>query len=183
MPGATPFFAALAFLALCLPGWAPPAAAGDDDVPLQKYLAHLYLNDSLETVRRIYPPTREWPSYREPKGGVARIKVQGVSAKNFPEEVDILWVGMRNDRVVEIQLVYGAEYTGGTPPDSLAKELALIYGEPKMSETGKFYWTDGERVLRVFYAQVPVLRGKRRVVEMRTSLQLLTADLVHRKGE
>ncbi|MFA6315939.1 MAG: hypothetical protein WC943_00840 [Elusimicrobiota bacterium] len=97
--------------------------------------------------------------------------------------MDLLWVGMRDDRVVEIQLVYGADYTGETSPDSLARELALIYGESKMSETGKFYWNDGERVLRVFYAQVPVLRGKRKVTEMRTSLQLMAADLVRRKGE
>ncbi|MBI5884277.1 MAG: hypothetical protein HZB91_14370 [Elusimicrobia bacterium] len=166
--------------------WTPvPTASADDEeqVAIQKYLAHLYLNDSLETVKRIYPPTRDWPSHREPKGGVTRIKVQGVSAKNFPDEVDLLWVGMRNDRVVEIQLVYDADYTSETTPDSLARELALVYGEPKMSETGKFHWSDGERVLRVFYAQVPVLKGKRKVVEMRTSMQLLAADLVRRKGE
>ncbi|MBI4678599.1 MAG: hypothetical protein HY748_13560 [Elusimicrobia bacterium] len=163
--------------------WAPPVWAQDEEVVLQKYLAHLYLGDPLETVRRIYPPTRDWPSYREPKGGVNRIKIQRVSAKHFPDEVDIMWVGMRGDRVVEIQLIYGADYTSETTPESLAKELALVYGEPKMSETDKFYWTDGERVLRVFYAQVPVLRGKRKVAEMRTSLQLMTADLVRRKGE
>jgi hypothetical protein len=142
--------------------WSPalPVSADEEEqVVLQKYLAHLYLNDSLETVKRIYPPTRDWPSHREPKGGVTRIKVQGVSAKNFPDEVDLLWVGMRDDRVVEIQLVYDADYTSETPPDSLARELALIY------------------------AQVPALKGRRKVVEMRTSMQLLAADLVRRKGE
>ncbi|MBI5625423.1 MAG: hypothetical protein HY924_16720 [Elusimicrobia bacterium] len=173
----------LSAVLVSLPVVLPAAADDEEPVVIQKYLAHLYLNDSLETVKRIYPPTREWPSYREPKGGVTRIKVQGVSAKNFPQEVDLLWVGMRGDRVVEIQLVYSAAYSSETTPDSLAQELALIYGEPKKSETGKFYWSDGERVLRVFYTDVPVLRGRRKVVEMRTTLQLLSADLLHRKGE
>lgn len=154
------------------------AAAGDEDVAIQKYLVHLYLGDPLETVQSIYPPLRDWPSYVEPKGRVTRMKLQRVSARHFPANVDIMWVGLRHDRVVEIQLVYDADYSSETTVEGLANELSLIYGEAKLSGTGKFYWTDGARVLRVFNAQVPVLRDGERAVELRTSLQLMTADLV-----
>ena len=149
-----------------------PRAGADDDTPLQRYLAHLYLGDSREIVERMYPPLRDWPTHVVPRGKVSRIRIEAASAKSFPRTLDTMWVGMKKDRVVEILLIYDAETTREKSVEVVADELALIYGEPKRTET-KFWWSDNDTVLRVYYTELPVLKGKEPGVELRTTLQIM----------
>lgn len=166
--------AVLAFSAIL-----PAAAFAQEEVSVQRYLAHLTLGDSLKDVQKIYVPTQEWPSYIEPRGHVKRIKVERASVKSMPRPIDILWLGMKKGRLVEIQLVYEAEHTRKKSVEALAGDLALIYGEPKSAD-GKYWWSDGKTVIRVFTAEVPALIEGEKGVEFRTSLQLMEEGLFKR---
>ncbi len=160
----------------------PARSFAQDNPPLQRYLVDLYLGDNLDTVRRVYPQaaSREWPSYIDPRTRVSRIQVRKTSAKRFPARAETLWLGARGDRLVEIQVIYDEDYTRDNPPEALVKELSLVYGEPKRSGTGKFWWSDGEQVLRVHYIEVPVMVGRQKSVELRTCIQLMDAGLLRR---
>ena len=103
-------FVLLAALALLSPAAAPPASS-EDEASIQRYLGHLYLGDTLEEVRRVYPPAQEWPSFVEPRGHVTRIRVERGYVKSMPLDIDTLWLGMKKGRLVEIQLVYDAGFT------------------------------------------------------------------------
>lgn len=155
----------------------------EEEIVIQKYLADLYLGDSLEQIKIVYPPAAKWTSYREPRGGVDRIHIRRSQAKRFPPRVEALWLGLRKDRLVEIWLIYDADYSSEKSAEALASDLALIYGEPRRTG-GRFWWTDGERVIRVINARLPALSPEREEgVELRTSIQLITADLFHRKRD
>jgi len=94
-----------------------------------------------------------------------------------------MWLGMKRDRLVEIQLIYDAAYTREESVEQLAGELSLIYGEPRRSQ-GKFWWTDGETVLRAFYAEVPSpQKDDAGAVELRTSLQVMDAGLFEKAAD
>jgi hypothetical protein len=165
----------LALLAL------PARAEVDEDVKVQRYLADLYLGDSLELIQKLYPKAGDWPSHIEPRGNVTRVRVERRYAKKMPQSVDIMWVSLKNDRLVELQLIYSAAYSRRKSAEQLAGDFALIYGEPERRDN-KFWWTDGKTVLRVMLAEIPALDeegqpGK----ELRTSLQLMNADLFQRK--
>ena len=161
-------------------------ACAEEDVVIQRYLAHLYLGDVMEDIQRIYAPAQEWPSYLENTGlgHVKRYRVERSYLKVPDPKIDTMYLGMkksalRAESLVEIQLVYTAKYSRSKSAEELAGDLALIYGEPHRSE-GKFWWSDGKTVLRVFYAEVPVLKGGGQGVELRTSLQIMEQNLFQR---
>ncbi len=151
--------------------------------PVQRHLAHLKLGDHLDEIERIYSPSHEWPSQRELKQGVNRIRIERSGLKYPEPHVDVMWLGMKRDRLVEIQLIYDAAYTREESVEQLAGELSLIYGEPRRSQ-GKFWWTDGETVLRAFYAEVPSpQKDDAGAVELRTSLQVMDAGLFEKAAD
>lgn len=166
-------------LALLLPLLSPVLAADEESPPIQRYLGNLYLGDSLEQIQRIYPPAQEWTAVVMPRGRVKRFRVDRDAAKSFPNKVETMWVGLKRDRLVEVQLLYDARFTRQKSAEQLAADLALIYGVPERSEN-KFWWTDGTTVLRVFNAEVPVLRDNESAKEFRTSIQILEKGLFER---
>lgn len=158
-------------------------AQDDEATPIQRKLAHLKLGDHLDEIQRIYLPSHEWPSQREPKQGVQRIRIERSGIKYPEPRVDVMWLGMRKDRLVEIQLIYDAAYTREESVEQLAGELSLIYGEPHRSQ-GKFWWADGKTVLRAFYAEVPSPQNDdASAVELRTSLQVMDAGLFEKASD
>ena len=158
-----------------------PAARAQETPRVERYLADLFLGDSVDRVKKTYRPLQSWPSHEEPGVSVTRLLVKRGAAKDFPRSVETMWLGMRRGRLVEIQVVYDAKYTRRKPVEAVARDLSLVYGEPRHTND-RFWWTDGKSVLRVFYVEVPVVREGRRAVELRTSLQLLEADLFRRPG-
>lgn len=167
-------------LLLALLALAPASAfADDEDIAIQRKLGRLYLGDSLKDIKRLYKPSQEWPSYLEPRGRVNRIRVERPYLKTPDSKIDTMWLGMKRGNLVEIQLIYDAAATRAKSVEALAGEWAVIYGEPRLTE-GRFWWSDGKTVLRVFYAEVPVLEGGGRGIELRTSIQLMDAGLFER---
>jgi hypothetical protein len=174
--------AGLALLALFL---TPAALASEDDepTPVRRELAHLRLGDYLDQIQKVYVPAREWPSQGEVKGRIKRMRVDRAAVKDPEPNVDTMYLGLRKERLVEIQLVYSAGYTRNKSVEELAGNLALIYGKPRHSQ-GKFWWTDEKTVLRAFYAEVPVERKDgTTAVEFRTSLQVMEAGLFERAAD
>lgn len=172
-PGHALLSAAVLFFA------AAAACRAQESQSLQRHLAHLYLGDVLEDIQRIYPPVRPWPSHVEPRGRVTRYRVEARAVSGMPLGIDRMWLGLKNGRLVEVQVIYDAAQTQKKPLEALVGELALIYGEPRRSSE-KFWWGDGHTVLRAFRAEVPVLQEGRKAIELRASLQLLDADLFKR---
>lgn len=170
--------AAAAALVLLVAG---PVRADDEDITLQRHFHYLYLGDTLEDIQKVYVPAQEWPSYREPRNHVNRIRVERSFLKQPDRDIDVMWLGMKRGRLVELQFIYNARYTRNKSVEQLAKELSLIYGEPQ-NEGGKFWWADGKTVIRVLHAEVPVNNEDgSRGVELRTSLQLAEDWLFPRK--
>ena len=163
---------ALLLSLLLLPAF-PSARAQEDEVtqPVQRYLVNLKLGDGIEEVRRIYPPAQEWPSAVEPRGRITRYRVEKGWAKRFPQKVSILHLGFRKGRLVEIQVVYDAKFSSEKTYEQLAGDLTLLYGEPRRSGD-RFWWADSSTVLRVFPAELPVLKENAKSVEWRTSIQI-----------
>ncbi|MBI3551095.1 MAG: hypothetical protein HY077_01140 [Elusimicrobia bacterium] len=153
-----------------------PAQDADEPVSMQRTFVNLSLGDTLEQIQMIYPPAQEWPSFVEPRAHVKRYRVERTFTKYPAPHTDTMWLGLKRGRLVEVQLIYTAAYTRTKSVDALASDLALTYGEPR-SNGGKFWWSDGKTVLRVFYAEVPVLKDGGAGVELRTSIQLLQAGL------
>lgn len=170
-------FSVLSAAALSLAFAASARAQGSP--ALQRHLAHLYLGDVLEDIQSIYPPSRPWPSHLEPRGRVTRYRVEARAVSGMPLGIDMMWLGMKDGRLAEIQVIYDANQTQKNPLEALVGELALIYGEPRRSSE-RFWWSDGKTVLRAFHAEVPVLQDGRKAVELRASLQLLDAGLFRR---
>lgn len=160
-----------------------PFVHSQEDASIRRYLADLYLGDRLETIQAIYPPRagRDWPAHVEPKGGVKRIRVDRSAARKFPADAERLWLGFKNDRLVEAQIIFSEDYTRERTAEDLAADFALDYGEPKRSQS-RFWWDDGKTVLRVMQVEFPTLGpdGGRRI-ELRTSLQIMETGLFHRK--
>jgi hypothetical protein len=166
---------------LCLLGAPAPARAGasdesDEPASIARYLVNLYLGDTMEDIQRAYPPAQEWPVSVVGKAKVKRYRVDRAYTKFPAPHVDTMWLGMRHGQLVEIQLIYTAAYSHSTPVAKLVDDLSLSYGTPSSNGT-KFWWKDGGVVLRVFNAEVPTLRDGGAVVELRTSLQLMQANL------
>ena len=68
-----------AFLAVSLK---PALAANDEPQRLSRHLADLYLGDTMAIVRKLYPPTADWPAYMDPKRGVRRIHIERGDTKH-----------------------------------------------------------------------------------------------------
>ncbi len=166
----------LAALLLC----AAPARAQDEETPpIQRYMAELQLGDTFDDVQRIYPPAADWPSWIDPRGRVKRYKLERGMAKAFPAWTQVMNLGFKRGRLVEIQVIYDAKRTREKPHEELAGDFALIYGEARR-ENDRFWWSDGKTVLRVFPAELPVLKDGARAVEWRTSIQILDEGLYKR---
>ena len=154
---------------------ASPAFAGSDE-PIRQDLAGLRLGDTLEDVQTIYPPATDWPAWVDPRGAVKRYKVERHMAKAFPTWTTVMNLGFKRGRLVEIQLIYSAERTRQKPHEELAADLSLKYGQPQRDDA-RFWWSDGDTVLRVFPAEIPVVKDGVKAVEWRTSEQVLREDL------
>jgi hypothetical protein len=146
------------------------ARAGDDSVSIQRYLVSLQLGDDIEEVRRVYPPASEWP-VAEKRGGVTRYRVERPMTKEFPPRAEILFVGFKKGRLVEIQVVYDKKKSADWTVNKLAGEYALVYGEPRRAGD-RFWWTDGKTVMRVFNFTVPLAQDGKNAVAWRTAVQV-----------
>ena len=150
------------------------SAEEEESVPIQRYLESLRLGDYLKEVQLVYPPVREWPSYREPGGSITKFHVERAYAKYMPYEVDVIRLGMRWGRLVHLQIVYSDKYAREKPLEKLVVDLSLIYGEP--IRRGMVYsWQDGRTLLRAFNEEMPSPDG--RAIEMRTSLEIMDRDV------
>lgn len=160
---------------------APFAAlwAQDDSAPIRRTLGRMTLGDPLKKVQRLYPPARDWFTSPDWESKFLRLRLERADAKKFPEHAQVMWLGIRDGHLVEIQLLYDRAFTRKKATDSLAEEWALVYGEPRRSGD-KFWWSDKKTVLRVFDMQVPVMRGTTSVVEVRTAIQIMDAGIFHR---
>lgn len=151
------------------------AAFAQDEAPrLSRRLADLQLGDTLTTVQRLYKPLRDWPR-RELKQGVSRLYIGREDVQEVPAGIEAMRLGLRRNRLVDIQLVYDAGYTRQKPVAALVDDLSLVYGQPHRNES-RFWWVDGKTVIRVFYEEVPA-RKDGQAVELRTSLQVMDAEL------
>lgn len=139
---------------------------------IQRYLASLRLGDTIAQIRQIYPPTREWPAYREP-GGALRLEVRRGYSRWFPPRVGALRMAVRNGQLVHIQLIYDREHTRRKPVGDLAVDLSLVYGEPRRMG-GAYFWVDGRSAIVASQAEVPY--GPAGARELRTSLELMERD-------
>lgn len=149
----------------------PAARAGDEAPVIQRYLLNLRLGDDLEDVRRIYPPAQEWPSSADSRGLVTRYRVERAWAKAFPLKVQILHLGFKKGRLVEIQVVYDEKFSSAKTYETMAGDFSLLYGEPVRSGD-RFWWADSRTVLRVFPAEIPLPKDGDKTVEWRTSVQI-----------
>lgn len=173
----------LAAALLVLAGTLAPARADDDeDVVIPRHLNYLYLGDTLEDVQKIFVPAQEWPSYREPRHRVNRIRIERSFLKKPERDVDVMWLGMRRNRLVELQLIYDARATRRRSVDAVVREMSQRFGDPAC-EDGRCWWSDGKTVMRVFYAEVPANNEDgTRGVELRTSIQLAEAWLFEKRS-
>jgi hypothetical protein len=151
----------------------------DDPPPIQRYLAELELGDSLKDVQRIYAPAHPWSSHIEPRGRVTRYRVERSAAKSFPLWAQELVLGFKRGRLVDIQVIYDAERSRKKTFEDLARDISLTYGEGERSGN-KFWWVDGNTVMRVFPVEVPTLKDGVSGAEWRTSFQILEKDLYKR---
>lgn len=159
--------ALLLALVAFLPG--PLRAADEEPNPVQRYLESLRLGDYLKEIKIVYPPLREWPSFREPGGKITRFHIERAYAKNFPWDIDALRLGMRWGRLVHIQVVYNERYAKEKPLEKLVLDLSMIYGEPQ--RRGMVYlWQDKATVLRVFNEESPSADGQ--AVELKPSIEI-----------
>jgi hypothetical protein len=147
---------------------------------IQRQLNHIYLGDSLKTIQKQHPPAMNWPSYVEPRGHVNRVRVERSYLKKPDQRIETMWFGFRRGSLVEIQFIYDAAYTAKKSAEELAADWAVIYGEPRRTDDGRYYWNDGGTVLHIFAAEVPVLQDKRQITELRTSIQLIERGLFDR---
>jgi hypothetical protein len=161
----------------------------DEDGKIQRTLARLRLGQSFKSVQKIYQPKGAWPvteGHRAPESRgfghyteIKRYKVERAQLKTPDPKIDTLWLGFDGRSLVEIHAIYDAEYTREMSSEALAADWALIYGQPKRSDEGRYSWEDRRTVMRIFDAAVPLGKDKTRV-ELRTSVQLMDADLFER---
>lgn len=162
-----------ALLALALSASLPAAAAR---TAIQRHLVSLKLGDTLEMIRKVYPPKGDWPTYRDSLGIVHYTVEKGI-AKRFPGDVLKMRLGLRHGRLVHLQLIYGPEASRKKPLSELVEDLSLAYGEPRRSGEA-YWWSDGGTVARASNAELPVRSaGDDRNVEMLTSLEMMEHDV------
>ncbi|MDE2040455.1 MAG: hypothetical protein KGO96_12470 [Elusimicrobia bacterium] len=145
---------------------------------IQRSIDHLRLGMALTQVRWLLPPSQPWPSYIEPGGQIRRFRAESRYIKRPNPKVDTTWLGFKDGRLVDIQFIYAKAYGRLHPADNLAADWALIYGEPRRTSDGQYWWSDGRTAMGIFYAEIPILKDGRQAVELRTSLRLMDADLL-----
>jgi hypothetical protein len=147
-----------------------PAAAAR----IQRQLVDLQLGDTRDVIEKVYPPRKDWKSYKD-KAGFEHIVVGKDDAKGFPEKAAEMRLILKRGRLVLLQLVYDAEASRKKPLGELVDELALAYGEPHRAGEA-YWWGDSGVVVRAKNAELPVKGGDDRV-ELRTSLELMVRDV------
>ena len=169
--------------ALILPVFLHGAARSQgDDVPLlRRDLVGLSLGDSLGRVRRLYPPVEAWPGTVDRRTGVTRYRVEPGKAKTFPAHAEMLYLGFKRKKLVEIELVYDEERSRVQTVEKKVREYALIYGGEKRTADDRFWWSDGKTVLRVFNAELPVAGDGAHAVALRTAVQIFDRGLFDRE--
>lgn len=166
---------ALLLALLIVPAFSAVRAQEDEETPaLQRYMVNLRLGDSLEDVRRVYPPAQEWPVVDA--RGVTRYKVARGQAKSYPAHVETLYLGFRRGRLVEIEVVYDEKKSREKPVERLAGDYALVYGDSRRSGN-RFWWSDGATVLRIFPAEIPLSKDGDAAVAWRTAVQIFNRGL------
>ena len=162
--------AALAAAAAALLGAAlrPPFLRADERVSVQRSLVSIYLGDGIKDVQTLYPPTREWPTYKE--GRLVRVHIERSYAKYFPEDAETIRIGLRARKVVHVQVVFDAEQTRKKPLSELVVDLSMSYGEPRRRRMS-YSWQDGATIMRAFEAELPSADGK--ATELRTCLEIM----------
>lgn len=167
----------LARLALLLaaPLWAQERPMPVDILtPIDRYLASMRLGDTLEKIRSIYPPVKEWPSYDEPGSSMTRVDILREQARAFPAHVSFIRLSLREGRVRRIVLVYDKRQSRRKPLDKLVRELSLKYGEPRRRDL-RYWWRDKGTVVLAAYAELPSKLGA--VKELRPSLELMDSSV------
>ena len=135
------------------------------------------LGSSLSAIKKVYPPTKPWPSKREPNEGVDRIQLHLEDAKYFPVGVEQIIVDMRRGEVVKVKAVFDTDQTRKQPLSALVKDLSQQYGEPR--RIGMTYgWQDDQSLLKAYDAPVKKKDGS---VSLRTAIEL--SDLAAFRSE
>ncbi|OIO08058.1 MAG: hypothetical protein AUJ52_08940 [Elusimicrobia bacterium CG1_02_63_36] len=161
-------------LLFVLPLLALLASLSDAGVALQRYLESLKLGDTLKEVEIVYPPRRNWGSYRDPRGNLRRVLLDRSQAKYFPVDAENLRLGFSGERLAHIQVIYTREASKKKPLGNLVVDLSLIYGEPRRIDETYFWW-DNDTVIAVSDAMLASPDG--RGSELRTSLELMDYEL------
>lgn len=139
--------------------------------PLTRTLANLSLGDDLDDVQTIYPPSQKWYPQRM-SNGVTRYKLDSSLVRKFHPEAELLFLGFKDSRLVEIQIVYHERFTRRRSAEEMAAQLALEYGPFRRNET-RFWWVDDRTVLRVIHYALPILKEGVEARAFRTSLQVM----------
>lgn len=149
-----------------------------DDTPIQRHLVGLRLGDKLKRVREIIPPTAEWTSTDMGKG-LKRYRIDHTVTKSLSSTMDVLYIGVKDGRLVEIQAVYSEKKSRDKSVDRLIGDYSLYYGVANRAGE-KYWWSDGETVLRIFSSELPVAKSGTKTVALRSTVQIFEAKLVDR---
>jgi hypothetical protein len=155
---------------------AEPAPPVDVLTPIQRYLVSLRLGDTLEDVKKIYPPSKKWPTSEEPGSNMIRVDVRRENARTFPDNVSFMRLSLKNGRLARIVLIYDKHESRRRSLDRLVRELSLQYGEPRRRGP-RYWWQDQGAVILAVHAEILSKSGKAR--ELRPSLELMDLDAFH----
>lgn len=164
-----------AALLAALLAWAPPARAQEEErAPVIRHLEGVRLGFYLKEVREVYPPLREWPSFKEPGTKLTRYQLERAYAKNFPRQLDTLRLAFKWGQLVRVQAIYSERRSKEEPLEKLVVRYSMRYGEPK--RRGMVYsWQDGKTVLRVFNEEIS--SAGKAAVEMRPCVEIYDQGL------
>ena len=160
-------------------------ASARRDASIQRYLASLELGDTLEIIKRVYPPIHEWSVEKLPEEEFSRVVIERGQAKGLPGQMDRLTLDLRRGRLVYMQLVYDADSSRKKPLGEAVVDLSLMYGEPHRS--GVAYWGgDSKTVIRASNEELVLgEREERKLrpksVELRTSIELMDRKIFQLK--
>jgi len=127
----------------------------------------LKLGDTLEDVRAVYPPRREWTIGKDRKGR-RRLDLERGDARGLPGDMEVLRLTFDPKRLASIQIVYHREASRKKPVHVLVADYSLVYGEPRRTDLS-YWWRDSDTALRISGAEMPTADGS----ELRTSLELM----------
>ncbi|MEK7743792.1 MAG: hypothetical protein AAB578_05340 [Elusimicrobiota bacterium] len=168
-----------AFLLAALP------ASARQDLAIQRYLASLELGDTLEIVKRVYPPIHEWSVEKLPQEEFSRVVIERGQAKGLPGQMDRLTLDLRRGRLVYMRLVYDADASREKPLGEVVVDLSLMYGEPHRSGVS-YWWGDSKTVIRasneeLVQGEAEARKVRPKSVELRTSIELMERKIFQTK--